>query len=119
MVKPYSWQFVSHSIPFVSSHANPSLGLPLGAPMVEPKSASAGWVGFFSGSPGAAAGAGGVGFGAISGILCFANRGSLNRILPIFVLVLHLWSNLGGGLPHSIVSLSHCSYENRLCNILH
>src|SRR5208337_4401587 len=42
-VKWCSWQFVSHSIPFVFSHANASLGLVSGAPMVEPKSASIGW----------------------------------------------------------------------------
>jgi hypothetical protein len=69
------------------------------------------------------AGAGGVAFGRISGIFCFANPGSLNRILPIVVLVLvlvrRLWSKLGGGLPHSILSMSHRLYGDRLCHILH
>ena len=68
------------------------------------------------GSAGAIADADGVGFGAISDILCFANPGSLNRILPIFVL--HLWSKLGRGRPHSIVSISHRLHEDRLCNTL-
>jgi hypothetical protein len=49
-VKSYSWQFISHSIPFVSSQATPSLCLPLGAPMAKPKNGSTGWVVFFSGS---------------------------------------------------------------------
>jgi hypothetical protein len=60
---------------------------------VEPKSASIGWAGFLSGSVGAFAGADGAGFGAISGICCCENLGSLNRILPIFIL--HRWIKLG------------------------
>jgi hypothetical protein len=96
-VKWCSWQFVFHSIAFVSSQANASLGLVSGAPIVEPltvepKSASIGWVGFFSGSAGAFAGTDGAGFGAISGICRCEDPGSLNRILPI--LVLHLWIKL-------------------------
>jgi hypothetical protein len=61
--------------------------------MVGPKSASIGWVGFFSGSVGAFAGRDGAGFGAISGICRCESLGSLNRILPIFLL--HLWIKLG------------------------
>jgi hypothetical protein len=111
-----SWQFVSHSIPFVFSQANASLGLVSGDPMVEPKSASIGWVGFFSGSAGAFAGTDAVGFGSISGICWCENLGSLNRILPIFIL--HLWIKLGRGRPHSIVSTSRRLLEDRLCNTL-
>jgi hypothetical protein len=90
-VKWCSWQFVFHSIPFVFSQANASLGLVSDAAMVEPltvelKSARIGWVGFFSGSAGAFAGIDGAGFGAISGICRCENLGSLNRILPIFIL---------------------------------
>jgi hypothetical protein len=84
--------------------------------MLEPKSASIGWVGFFSGSAGAFAGTDGVGFGAISGICRRENLGSLNRIPPIFIL--HLWIKLGRGGPHSIVSLSRLLLEDRLCNTL-
>jgi hypothetical protein len=120
-VKWCSWQFVSHSIPFVFSQANASLGLVSGAPMVEPltvepNSASIGWVGFFSGSAGAFAGTDGAGFGALSGICRCDNLGSLNRILPIFIL--HLWIKLGRGRPHSIVSLSRPFREDRFCNTL-
>jgi hypothetical protein len=115
-VKWRSWQFVSHSIPFVFSQANSSLGLVSGAPMVEPKSASIGWVGFFSGSAGTSAGTDGSGFGAISGICRFENLGSLNRILPIFIL--RRWIKLGRGRPHSIVSTSRRLLEDRLCNTL-
>src|SRR5208283_3657398 len=116
IVKWCSWQFVSHSIPFVFSQANASLGLLSGAPMVEPltvetKSASIGWVGFFSGSAGAFGGTESAGFGAISGICRRENLGSLNRILPTFIL--HLWIKLGRGRPHSVVSLSDHLRENR------
>src|SRR5208337_3575644 len=83
---------------------------------VEPKSASIGWVGFFSGSAGGVAGASGVGFGAISGICRCENLGSLNRILPIFVL--HLWIKLGRDRPHSIVSLSSHLRVGRFCSTL-
>jgi hypothetical protein len=83
---------------------------------VEPKSASIGWVGFFSGSAGAVAGSDGAGFGAISGICPCGNLGSLNRILPMFVL--HLWIKLGRGRPHSIVSLSRPLREDQFCNTL-
>ncbi|MGC2477543.1 MAG: hypothetical protein WA485_24610 [Candidatus Sulfotelmatobacter sp.] len=61
--------------------------------MVKPKSTSIGWVGFFSGYAGAFAGTDGAGFGAISGICRCENLGSLNRILPIFLL--HLRIKLG------------------------
>jgi len=126
-LNPYFWRFVSHSIPFVFSQRNPSLGLSLGAPIAEPKSGSTGWVGLFGGSAGAVAGAGGVGFGAISAIFSFENPGSLNRIPPIFisvlilvlVLVLHLSSKLGGGLPHSNLSMSDRLYGNQLNHIFH
>ena len=116
-----SWQFVSHSIPFVFSQANASLGLVSDAPMVgsltaEPKSASIGWIGFFSGLAGAIAGADGAGFGAISGISRCENLGSLNGILAI--VILHLWIKLSRGRPHSIVSLSRPLLEDRLCNTL-
>jgi hypothetical protein len=83
---------------------------------VETKSASIGWVGFFGGSAGAFAGTDGAGFGAISGICRCENLGSLNRILPIFVL--HLWIKLGRGGPHSIVSLSRHLRGGRFCNTL-
>jgi len=109
-----SWPFVSHSIPFVFSQANASLGLVSGAPVVEPKSASIGWVGFFSGPAGAAAGASGVGLGAISSIGRCENLSSLNRILPIFIL--HRWIKRGRGRPHSIVSLFRPLRGDRFCN---
>jgi hypothetical protein len=120
-VKWCSWQFVPHSIPFVLSQANASLGLVSGAPMVEPltvepKSPSIGWVGFFSGSAGEFAGTDGAGFGALSSICRCENLGSLNRILSIFIL--HLWIKLGLGRPHSIVSRSFHLREDRFCNIL-
>jgi len=83
---------------------------------VEPKSASIGWVGFFSGSAGAFAGTDDAGFGAISGICRCGNLGSLNRILPIFIL--HLWIKLGRGRPHEIASTSRRLLEDRLCNTL-
>jgi hypothetical protein len=119
-VKLCSWQFVSHSIPFVFSQAKASFGLVSGAPMVEPltverKSASIGWVGFFSGSAGAFAGTDGVGFGAISGIWRCENLGSLNRIL---LLVFHRWIKLGRGRSHSIVSTSRPFREDLFCNTL-
>ena len=84
--------------------------------MVKPKSASIGWVGFFSGSAGAFAGTDSAGFGAISGICRCENLGGLNRILPIFIL--HLWIKLGRGLSHSIVSLSRPLRGDRFCNTL-
>src|ERR1039458_7023501 len=84
--------------------------------MVEPKSASIGWVGFFSGSAGAFAGTDGAVSGAISGICRCENLGSLNRILPIFVL--HLWIKLDRGRPHSIVSLSRHLRGDRFCKTL-
>jgi hypothetical protein len=115
-VKWCSWQFVSHSIPFVFSQANASLGLVSGAPIVEPKSASIGWIGFFGGSAGAFAGTDAAGFGVSSGICRCENLGSLNRILPIFIL--HLWIKLGRGRPHSIVSLSRHLRGGRFCNTL-
>jgi hypothetical protein len=115
-VKSRSWQFVSHSIPFVFSQANASLGLVSGEPMVEAKSASIGWVGFFNGSAGAFADADGIGFGAISGICRRENLASLNRILSIFML--HLWIKLGRGRPHSIISTFRRLLEDRLCNTL-
>jgi hypothetical protein len=115
-VKWCSWQFVSHSIPFVFSQANTSLGLVSDAPIVEPKSPSIGWAGFFSGSAGAFAGTDGAGFDAISGICRSDNLGSLNRILPLFIL--HLWIKRGRGRPHSIVSLSRPFRDDRLCNTL-
>jgi hypothetical protein len=83
---------------------------------VEPKSASIGWVGFFSGSAGAFAGTDAAGFGAISAICRCENPGSLNRILSIFVL--HLWIKPGRGRPHSIVSTSLRLREDRLCTAL-
>jgi hypothetical protein len=83
---------------------------------VEPKSASIGWGGFFSGSAGAFAGTDGVGFGAICGIWRCESLPSLSRILPIFIL--HLWIKLGRGRPHSIVSLSNRLGEDRFCNTL-
>jgi hypothetical protein len=83
---------------------------------VEPKSASIGWVGFFSGSAGAFAGTDDTGFGAISGVCRCENLGSLNRILPIFIL--HLAITLGRGRPHEIVSTSRRLLEDRLCNPL-
>src|SRR5712691_1538264 len=58
----------------------------------------------------------GAGFGATSGICCCENRGSLNRILPIFIL--HLWIKLGRGRPHSVVSTSRRLLEDPLCNTL-
>src|SRR5208283_1133379 len=115
-MKPCSGQFLSHSIPFVFSQANASLGLVSTAPLIEPKSASIGWVGFFSGSTGGVAGASSIGFGAISGICRCENLGSLNRILPSFML--HLWIKLGRGRPHSIVSLSRPFRDDRFCNTL-
>jgi hypothetical protein len=120
-VKLCSWQFASHSIPLVFSQANASLGLVSGAPMVEPltvepKSASIDWVGFFSGSAGAFADADGASLGAISGICRRENLGSLNRILPIFIL--HLWIKLGRGRPHLIVSPPRRLRENRFCKTL-
>jgi hypothetical protein len=113
-VKWRSWQFVSHSIPFVFSQANASFGLVSGAPMVEPKSASIGWVGFFSGSAGAFGGTEGVGFGAISGVCHRENLGSLYWIMPIFIL--HLRIKFGRGRPHSVDSTSGRLLEDRLCN---
>jgi hypothetical protein len=97
------------------------LGLVSGAPMVgtltvETKSASIGWVGFFSGLEGAFAGTDGAGFGGISGICRCENLGSLNRILPIFIL--HLWIKLGRGRPHEIVYTSRRLPEDHLCNTL-
>jgi hypothetical protein len=115
-VKWCSCEFVSHSIPFVLSQANASLALVSGVALVKPKSASIGWVGSFSGSAGAFGGTDGVGFGAISGICRRENLGSLNRILPIFIL--HLWIKVGRGWPHSIVSLSDHLREDRFCNTL-
>jgi hypothetical protein len=120
-VKWCSWQSVSHSIPLVFSQANASLGLVSGAPMVEPltvetKSASIDWVGLFGGSAGAFAGPDAAVFGAISGICRCENLGSLNRILPIFIL--HLWIKLGRGRPHSIVSLSRPFRGDRFCNTI-
>jgi hypothetical protein len=114
-------QFVSHSIPFFFSQENASLGLVSGAQIVEPltgepKSASIGWAGFFSGSAGAFAGTDGAGFGAISGICRCENLGGLNRIPPFFIL--DLWIKLGRGRPHSVVSLSRDLREDRLCNTL-
>ena len=111
-----SWQFVSHSISFVISQANASLGLVSGAPLVGPKRASIGWVGFLSGSAGAFAGTDGAGSGAISGICRCENLGSLNRILPIFSL--HVWIRLGRVRTHSIVSLSRPFRKDRFCNTL-
>jgi hypothetical protein len=84
--------------------------------MVELKSTRTGWVGFFSGYAGAFAGTDGAGFGAIPGICCCENLGSLNRILPMFIL--HLWIKLGRGRPHSVVSLSGHLREDRFCNTL-
>jgi hypothetical protein len=74
------------------------LGLVSGAAVVEPltvetKSPSIGWIGFFGGPAGAFAGTDAAGFSAISGICRRENLGSLNRILPIFLL--HLWIKLG------------------------
>jgi len=84
--------------------------------MAEPNSASIGWVGFFSGSAGAFAGTDVAGFGATSGVCPCDNLGSLNRILPIFIL--HLWIKLGRGRPHSIVSTSRPFREDLFCNTL-
>src|SRR5271169_3830623 len=61
-VKWCSSEFVSHSIPFVFSQSNASLGLVSGAPVVEPNSVSIGWAGFFGRSAGAFAGTDGAGF---------------------------------------------------------
>jgi hypothetical protein len=49
-VKTCSRQFACHSILFVSFEANRSLGLSSAAAMVEPKSGSTGWIGFFDDS---------------------------------------------------------------------
>src|SRR5271157_5951848 len=97
---PRSWQFVPHSIPFVSLQTNPSLGLPSGAPIVElvvepivkPKIGSATCGGFFGGSAGAVADAGTDGFDAISGPRCFQNPRSRNHTLSNFAQ--HLSSRL-------------------------
>jgi hypothetical protein len=83
---------------------------------VERKSASIGGVGFLGGSAGAFAGTDSVGFGAVSGIRRCEDPGSLNRILPIFIL--HSWIKLGRGRPHSIVSTSRRLLEDRFCNTL-
>jgi hypothetical protein len=87
-----------------------------GAPLVGPKRASIGWVGFLSKSAGAFAGTDRAGFDAISGICRCEKFGSLNRILPI--IILHIWIKLGQGRPHSIVSTSRRLLEDRLCNTL-
>ena len=115
-MKSCPWEFLSHSIPFVSSQANPSLGLPLGAPTFEQMSGSTGCAVFFNGSQGAVAGAGGIVAGVISWILGSSDPAGLSRALPIFALRLRI--KLGRGLPHSIISISHRLHGDLLCNTL-
>lgn len=104
---------ISQSISFVSFQTNASLGLSLGAS----KSGRTGWMGLFNGSADAVEGAG-IGLGAFLCVEDFAISSSLNRTLPILILILHLWDKLGRGAPHSVRSLSLRLRADQLCHML-
>src|SRR5260370_41152857 len=96
-MKSCPWQFDSHSIPSVFSQANASLGLVSGAPMVETKSASISWVGFFSVSAEDYRGPRGRGCVASPGILRCEHYGIVESGFPN--LFLHLRIQIATGRP--------------------